>query len=135
MDWPLKSTSLGEYWGRRWNSAFRDLAHRFLFRPLTARFGARWALIAGFTFSALLHDAVISYPAGGGYGGPTLFFLLQAVGLLVERSKRGRAYGLGAGWRGWLFTMAMLLLPAPLLFHRPFVVRVVVPFMHAIGAV
>ena len=43
--------------------------------------------------------------------------------------------GLGAGWRGWLFTMLMLAIPAPLLFHPPFVVGIVVPFMQAIGAV
>jgi hypothetical protein len=30
--------------------------------------------------------------------------------------------------------MAFLLLPAPLLFHRPFVTRIIVPFMHALGA-
>ena len=42
MDWPIKATSVSEFWGQRWNLAFRDLTHRFLFRPLTARFGA-WA--------------------------------------------------------------------------------------------
>lgn len=132
---PLISVSLGELWGRRWNTAFRDLTHRFLFRPLTARFGARGGLFVGFAFSGIVHDAVISLPAGGGYGGPSLFFILQALGMLAERSRFGRRIGLGAGWRGWLFTMLMLAIPAPLLFHPPFVIGIVVPFMQAIGAI
>lgn len=132
---PLISASLGELWGCRWNTAFRDLTHRFLFRPLIARFGARGGLFVGFAFSGIVHDAVISLPAGGGYGGPSLFFILQALGMLAERSRLGRRIGLGAGWRGWLFTMLMLAIPAPLLFHSPFVVGIVVPFMQAIGAI
>lgn len=135
MNWPIAAVSVSEFWGRRWNTAFRDLTHRFLFAPLSTRCGPVGAVLVGFLFSGLVHDAVISLPAGGGYGGPTLFFLLQGAGLLVERSHVGRWLGLGKGWRGWLFTLVCLLVPAPLLFHPPFVTRVVVPFLHAIGAI
>ncbi|BBO34487.1 MBOAT family protein [Lacipirellula parvula] len=134
MDWPIAATSVSDFWGRRWNRAFRDLAHRFLFRPLTLRLGAAWAMLAGFAFSGVVHDVVISWPARGGYGGPTLFFLIQAAGMLVERSRAGRRWGLGRGWRGWLFAATLLLVTAPLLFHPPFVLRVILPFMHAVGA-
>jgi hypothetical protein len=135
MNWPLASVRLSDYWSRRWNTAFRDLTNRFLFRPLSRRLGPRGALWVGFLISGLIHDAVISIPAGGGYGGPTLFFLLQASGMFIERSRTGRGLGLGSGVRGWIFTMAFLLLPARLLFHRPFVTQIIVPFMHAIGAI
>ncbi|MBT8485281.1 MAG: membrane bound O-acyl transferase family-domain-containing protein, partial [Phycisphaerae bacterium] len=108
---PLASQSLAEFWGRRWNTAFRDLTHRFLFRPLTTRFGPRTALVVGFVFSGLVHDLVISVPAGGGYGGPTLYFLLQALAMMLERSRRGRRAGLGAGWRGRGFTVLVLAVP------------------------
>ncbi|MEM9657040.1 MAG: MBOAT family protein [Planctomycetota bacterium] len=134
MNRPVVSKSVGEFWGRRWNTAFRDLTFRFLFRPLTARLGPRFAAVAGFSVSGLIHDLVISFPARGGYGGPTAFFLLQGMALLIERSSVGRRSGLGRGWRGWLFAAAALALPACLLFHPPFVREVVQPFMRAIGA-
>ena len=134
MNWPIASTSVSEYWSRRWNTAFRDMAHQFLFRPLTKHIGPRGAILVGFFFSGVVHDIVISLPARGGYGLPTLFFILQSIAILVERTKPARAIGLGDGVPGRLFTTAVILLPAPLLFHRPFVVDVIVPFMHAIGA-
>jgi len=134
MNHPLASASVGEFWGRRWNTAFRDLTHRFLFRPLSSRLGPRRAILAGFVFSGLIHDVVISVPAGGGYGGPTLFFGTQAVAMFAERSRAGRAIGLGRGWRGRLFAMLTLVLPAYGLFHPPFVRNIIVPFMQALGA-
>jgi hypothetical protein len=135
MDWPVRSTSLAEFWGRRWNTAFRDLAHRFLFRPLAGRLGPRAGLAAGFLFSGVVHDLVISLPAGGGYGWPTLYFVVQGLGMLVERSAAGRALGLGRGGRGWSFTVLVVAGPAYGLFHPPFVLNVVLPFLGVIGAV
>jgi hypothetical protein len=131
---PARSTSLGEFWGRRWNTAFRDLTHRFVFVPLAARLGARAALLVGFIVSGVVHDVVISWPAGGGFGGPTIFFAVQGIGILCERSTAGRRFGLGRGWRGRGFAAAALVGPLPLLFHVPFVTRVTVPFMDALGA-
>jgi hypothetical protein len=135
MNSPIVSVSLGEFWGRRWNTAFRDLTHRFLFRPLTRRFGVRGGIAGGFVFSGLVHEFVISVPAGGGFGGPTLFFALQGIGILVERSRFGREIGLARGARGWFFAMLVLALPAPCLFHSPFVERIMIPFMDSVGAI
>ena len=131
---PLRAVSVAEFWGRRWNTAFRDLTHRFVFTPLRRRLGPAAAILAGFVGSGLVHDLVVSLPARGGYGGPTGFFAIQGVALLVERSDAGRRLGLGRGIRGWIFTAAVLLLPLPWLFHRAFVERVVVPFLQALGA-
>jgi hypothetical protein len=134
MNSPPRSTSVAEFWGQRWNTAFRDLTHTFLFRPLARRLGLVRALAVSFVFSGLIHDVVISLPAGGGYGGPTAFFLVQAIAILVEKSPLGRRLGLGRGVRGWLFTALALLGPARLLFHDRFITAIVIPFMQALGA-
>ncbi len=134
MNHPLASTSLGEFWGRRWNTAFRDLTHRFVFRPLTSRFGPGPAALAGFIVSGIVHDLVISWPAGGGYGGPTLYFTIQGIAVSIERSRRGRRRGLGRGVKGRLFAAVILVAPLGLLFHRPFVLNVIIPLMRVIGA-
>jgi alginate O-acetyltransferase complex protein AlgI len=134
MNWPVLAGSLSDFWGRRWNTAFRDLTHRFLFRPLAIRVGPRVALAVGFLFSGLVHDLVISVPAGGGYGWPTLYFVLQGLGLLAERTRVGRDIGLGGGWPGRAFAAVVVIGPAYWLFHPPFVDRVVLPLLEALGA-
>jgi alginate O-acetyltransferase complex protein AlgI len=82
----------------------------------------------------LIHELVISLPAGAGYGLPTGYFLLQGWGIVTQRSPLGKRCGLRRGVRGWVFTMALTAGPAVFLFHPPFVRRVVLPFMQAIGA-
>jgi Membrane bound O-acyl transferase family len=134
MNRPLTSVSLGEFWGRRWNTAFRDLTHRLLFRPFAAWFGTRGGILAGFLFSGAIHDLVISLPARGGYGGPTAYFAIQGAAMLIERSAFGQAIGLGSGWRGRAFAIVILIAPVTLLFHRPFVAGIIIPFMHFLGA-
>lgn len=134
MNWPIASQSLTEFWGRRWNLAFRDLTHRFLFQPLIRRFGPVGSLLIGFLVSGLIHDVVISVPARGGWGLPTLYFTLQGVAILIERSRWGRRIGLGTGLVGRLFCITIIALPSPLLFHSAFVHRVIVPFLQVIGA-
>jgi hypothetical protein len=129
MNWPIVSTGLAEFWGRRWNLAFRDLTHRFLFRPLSRRIGATNALLVGFLISGLIHELAISWPADGGWGKPTLFFSLQGAGIVIERSRWGRSIGLGQSLYGRLFCVLLLVIPSSLLFHGPFVTRVILPFL------
>ncbi len=122
---PAAAVTVAEFWGRRWNRAFRDLAHPFIFRPMQRRWGAAAGLWAGFLVSGLAHELVISVPARGGYGGPTGYFLFQALALTVEKRFRLRSR--------W-FTLAATALPAGLLFPPPFVERVMIPFFQYIGA-
>ncbi len=133
MDWPIAARTLSDFWDRRWNRAFHDLARRFVFRPLVPRIGAAAALWVAFLASGLVHDLVISLPAGGGYGLPTLYFLIQAAGLLAERNSVARRFQFAFGAGGRMFAAAVVLLPLPLLFHGPFITRVAAPLVQAIG--
>jgi hypothetical protein len=130
---PILATSLAEFWGERWNIAFADAARRFLFRPLARRWGATRAGGLVFLVSGLVHETVISLPAHGGWGGPTLYFLLQAAGIRLEKSAVGDRLGLGAGRPGWLWMLLVTAIPLPLLFHVPFIERVIVPLLQQIA--
>lgn len=134
MNAPVLATSLTEFWGRRWNAAFHELVHRYLFRPLHRRVGAAGAVLAVFAVSGVIHDLVISVPARAGYGKPTAYFLLHGLGVLLERSAFGRRVGLGRGWRGRTFALAVAVLPVGWLFHPEFIHRIILPFLRAIGA-
>lgn len=134
MNRPLRSTSVSEFWGRRWNAAFNDLAVRLVFRPVARHTTVIAATLLTFAASGLIHELVISLPAGAGFGLPTAYFLVQGLGVLTERSSVSKRLRLGHGIAGWAFTMLVVAGPAFFLFHPPFVQRVIVPFMKAIGA-
>ena len=131
---PLRSTSLAEFWGRRWNTAFHELATRFTFRPLLPVAGPVGATLLAFLASGLVHELVISVPARGGYGLPTGYFLLQGLGLLAERARGARRSGLARGASGRLFALVVAAGPAFWLFPPVFVRTVILPMLAAIGA-
>jgi hypothetical protein len=132
---PIRSTSLSEFWGRRWNVAFHELASRFTFQPLRPRLGVTAATLTTFLASGLIHELVISVPAGGGYGLPTGYFMLQGLGVAGERSGMGRAMGLGRGWRGWAFTVVVTAGPVYWLFPPPFIHQIILPMLGVMRAV
>jgi Membrane bound O-acyl transferase family len=134
MSAPLNSRSLSEFWGRRWNLGFRDLAYGLVFDPLQKRLGVGTAAFFVFVLSGLIHDLVISVPARGGYGLPTAYFLIQGAGVALERSSFGRRCGLRKGVSGRAFMLLLTVGPVFWLFHPPFVLRVIMPFMKAIHA-
>ena len=134
MQLPGMATSLGKFWGGRWNVAFSDLMREDFFKPLARQLGARRALFAVFLISGISHELVISVPARGGYGLPTLYFLTQGLGLLFERSEFGRRIGLGSGRKGWCFVALVAGLPAFWLFPPIFVHHVILPMLRTIGA-
>lgn len=111
---PAASRTLAEFWGRRWNLAFHAVVKVRIFRPAARRWGAGAGIAASFLFSGLLHDLLLSVPAGGGWGLPTLYFALQGAGVLARVEGR-------------VLTLAWVLLPAPLLFHPWFLQALILP--------
>lgn len=134
MKMPLAARSLGDFWGRRWNLAFNELAERFVFKPFVRRVGVTAAGIAAFVASGLIHELVISVPAMGGWGLPTAYFTVQGLAAAFERSRAGRRLGLRQGWRGRAYTLLVVGGPAFFLFHPPFVRHIILPMMEATGA-
>jgi hypothetical protein len=114
---PLRSASLREFWGRRWNLAFVAMNHR-LFRPLFPARCPRTLVVLGlFLISGALHELAIDFPTGSSIGGPLAYFALN--GLLVALETRLRLperHPLLAR----LWTWSIVLLPLPLLFPAPF---------------
>ncbi len=122
---PLRARSVAEFWGERWNCAFPQMARPLIFEPVSKRYGTGWATMVVFLASGLLHELVISLPAGGGYGLPTGYFALQGAAVLVERKWRT-----DRRWFVWLMVAG----PVFWLFHPLFVERVMISFMEAMGA-
>lgn len=127
MNAPIMATSVTEFWSRRWNLAFRDYASPFLFVPLMRKTNSAVAVLAGYTFSGLVHEIAISVPAQGGYGLPTLYFALQGAAMLIERAAEKRGIMLTSGIRGWCWTALVTIPGAYFLFHPAFTGAVVLP--------
>lgn len=129
MHRPIEARSVANFWGQRWNLAFQRLTMRYLFRPLQKRFTPQVALGTSFLASGLIHELVITVPAGGGVGGPTAYFLIQGLAVLLERRMRRKRHVI---W-GHVWTLCVVLLPAGLLFPAVFVRNIVLPMFTAWG--
>lgn len=114
---PHRSTTLAEFWSRRWNVPFTEMVQDTVYRRLR-RFPAGVATLAGFAFSAALHEVALSLPVRAGFGLPTAYFCLHGVLVLVERR---------LGIRSRVWAAAWVIVPAPLVFHAPFLRGVVWP--------
>lgn len=109
MKFPILATSLGDFWGNRWNVAFRDLS-QLIFKPI-AKISISLATFAVFALSGVLHEAVMTVPVGSGYGGPFSYFMIQCAGVFAERK---------LPIRGRVFTILVIILPLPLLLTEGF---------------
>ncbi len=127
---PLLSESLSDFWGYRWNRAFSEMTAIAVFRPLRQH-GKRAgqssvvATAGAFLFSGLLHELAISVPVQAGFGLPMLYFAIQAIGMTIEK----RATFLTSKLIGRAWSAAWVLIPVPILFHKPFLAGCVWPLV------
>ncbi|HEY1011650.1 MAG TPA: MBOAT family protein [Herpetosiphonaceae bacterium] len=128
FDQPVYATSLADWWGRRWNLAVHAVLNQAIWQP-ARRWGVWPATALVFGASGLLHEYLISYPAGGGYGLPLLYFAIQALGMRAERTRALRRLlkRSGLARAGW--TLGVTLLPGPLLFHPPLLDALIRPWL------
>lgn len=90
QDGPLLSTSLTEFWARRWNRMVQGNLKRGFFKPLARAGLPGLGVLAAFTASGVLHVMAV---AGAGHASlialPSLsvmgFFLLHAGLVLIEK--------------------------------------------------
>ena len=127
---PLRSRSLTEFWGRRWNLAFSEMTALGIYRPLEPRMGRSIAMVAAFLASGLLHEIAISLPVNRGFGLPLSYFALHGLLMLAEQGLERAGHPIFRhAWIGRTWTLFWLALPLPILFHRPFLAGVVWPLL------
>ncbi|PON38716.1 Wax synthase domain containing protein [Parasponia andersonii] len=90
---PYLTTSLQDFWARRWNlmvsSVLRDTAYNPVRRALVSIMGPKWAqfmgLMASFVVSGLMHESIYYYLSRARPTWEvTLFFVLQGVSTGIE---------------------------------------------------
>jgi hypothetical protein len=133
FDDPLRSRSISDFWSKRWNLPFVNMNRLFITRPFADRIGFTWAAFLAFLVSGVLHDLAISYAAGGGWGLPFAYFVVQAGLYETERRFLDGIESANRVLRS-LWVWGGLLLPLPLLFHAPFRTTFVLPVVDGLRA-
>jgi hypothetical protein len=113
---PFAARTVAELWGRRWNLWMSDWFRYVIFRPLRRRPGLAMWLVFG--VSGLLHEYVLNltlWLVTGHklFGTMMIYFLLQAVGMQLERRFLKNYPRLNV-----LFTWIVVFGPVPLVFHE-----------------
>lgn len=125
---PWVSTSVREFWSKRWHQylriTFMTLGYwpvRAALRPIVGKRFASMAAVCGtFLVSGLIHDlgrVTMAPEPGFAITQVTLFFVLQPVADFGEQLWEQYTGRRGRGFWGWLWTMTWLLSFSPLLFE------------------
>lgn len=112
---PWAATSLADFWARRWHQSFR--------RPFIALGGSVGSALCGgkefgmvmgaFALSGALHDwSVWGMGRGTDYARLGGFFVLNGVGIVLERIWTSLTGLRVRGWGGWLWAMLSLAVTA-----------------------
>lgn len=93
FDQPYLSTSLKDFWGRRWNRVVSNSLKTTVFYPIFNRtsrvLGRNWAailaLVATFIVSDLMHEIIFYYMGRVRFGwGVPIFFIFQGICVAME---------------------------------------------------
>ena len=97
FDRPYLASSLGDFWGRRWNLMVPGVLRPCVYRPVRARFGAAAGVLAAFLVSGAMHEVMFYYiTLEPGTGEVTAFFALHGACAVAER---WMARQQGGAWR------------------------------------
>jgi hypothetical protein len=145
---PYRSTSVNEFWTKRWNIPASEIFRRYFFGPI-ARRNAGLALLATFSISAIAH-VLLTYVALGRWEISLIcgsFFLVQPIIIVAERKLAVRRWPSGAGWAWTLTALAITspLITEPLLqifevgpgasLNLPLSILAIVGFLIVIGGI
>lgn len=109
---PLRSASLREFWGRRWNRVVQGWLSEHAFAPVARRHGAAAGTLAAFGASAALHAYLLLAAAGPGPAATWAAFFALHGGLVLGERRLGVPRWRPALGRAW--TLSALAATAPL---------------------
>ncbi|XP_072987980.1 probable long-chain-alcohol O-fatty-acyltransferase 5 [Typha latifolia] len=91
---PYFSSSLRDFWGRRWNLMVSAVLRPAVYGPVKSRWGTAAGVVATFLVSGLMHEVMFYYlTLRSPTGEVTAFFLVNGVSVAAE--------GRWAGRKGW----------------------------------
>lgn len=111
---PLRSTSLHEFWGMRWQQFWRPcfaasggIPFRAFFRTISPSLAEPAYVFGTFLSSAVSHSWFFySFPDPQLPGWPNyVWWLAQPFGLAMEKAWKRSTGTLVGGWLGWLWTV------------------------------
>jgi Membrane bound O-acyl transferase family len=108
---PLRSRTLEEFWGRRWNRLVAGFYKACVFIPLAPRIGAHAAALMAFLASAAYHFIPIASAAGFRAGAVMALFFLLHGGLVALERLFGVARLPVLAQRVWTWTCFLITLP------------------------
>ena len=116
---PFKASTLGRFWGRHWNlwvqDWLRDVSYALRARPTYQK------ILFTFFISGLFHEVMFNLPyfilyKKSYFGLMILYFIIQAMGLLIEKKfLKGTP-----GWLNRLYLWIVVILPSPIFISTPF---------------
>jgi Membrane bound O-acyl transferase family len=106
FDKPWVSTSLNEFWTRRWHQSFRDIFVGAGSKPLHYFFGKPGIVAGAFLVSGILHVfGLWGMGRGTEFWSVAGYFLLMGVGLVLEHVYRAVSGKRVGGYPGQIWTL------------------------------